>query len=153
MCLEVFEEVIVWSVPGSGWKGISEVGFKEAFWEHAAAVIPAWSGVPSLYKGTLERWGRRVLLTRCRQQKYMEEESVCFLSLFWLRHYKMKLFFCPPFSLSPSLCMPLLSRNSASELSLLLLLLFHVLWDAIFQDSLAVHSNCRVLWVLKSTSY
>lgn len=152
MCFGVFEEVIVWSVPGDGWRGISEVECKDAFWEHLAAIIPNWSCVPSLCKGASERWGRRILLTRHRQEKYMEEESVCFLSFFWWRHYKIKLIFCPAFSPSPSLGMFILSGNSASELSLLLLLL-RILWDAIFQKGLAVHTSCRVLWVLKLTSY
>lgn len=147
----VFEEVIVWSVPGGGWmKGNFWSWVQRGFLGTPSAVIPSWSFVPSLYKGALERWGRRIFLTRCKQEKYMEGEPVCFLSGFWLRHHKMKVIFCPAFSPSPSLGMFVLSGNSASELSFLLLLC--VLCDAIFQNCLAVHTDCRMLWVLESTS-
>lgn len=72
------EKGLVWSVPGSGWRNISEAGSKDVFWEHSLPLFAIGAVFPLLYKERLQR----VLLTRCKQEKCMEEQSVCFYSLF-----------------------------------------------------------------------
>lgn len=121
---------------------------KEAFWKHPGARITSSSCfLPS--QGSCRGVREKNLVTRCRQEKYMEEESVCFSSMFWLGHYQMKLIFCPFFP-DLSLSVFTLFGNHSSEL--LHLLLLHILWDAIFQNIPAMHANQSVPWMLKSTS-
>lgn len=78
---------------------------KEAFWNHPGARITSSSCfLPS--QGSCRGVREKNVVTRCRQEKYVEEESVCFSSMFWLGHYQMKLIFSAlSFLISASMCL------------------------------------------------